>query len=80
MKSYDITDDKIYVLTYYKEDNKSEFIVLDLKGNFITRIMFPLAHSIFLEPYPYTIYEGKLYQIVENQETETWEMYTTDIK
>lgn len=80
MKDYNITDDKVYVLTYYMKDKKSEFIVLDLKGEFITRIMFPLANSSFYEPYPYTIYKGKLYQLVDNQKTETWELHITDIK
>ncbi|MGD2085264.1 MAG: hypothetical protein PVH61_03685 [Candidatus Aminicenantes bacterium] len=80
MKDFNITDGKIYVLTYHMEDNRSEFIVLDLKGKFITRIMFPLANSTYYEPYPFTIYKGKLYQLVDNQKIETWELYITDIK
>jgi hypothetical protein len=31
-----------------------------------------------VEPSPYTIWGGKIYQIVENPETEKWELNITD--
>jgi hypothetical protein len=80
MKHYSISDGKIYVLTYKEKDNKCEFVVLDTKGKFIKKILFPLAQISFVEPYPYTIHKGKVYQLVENQKTEMWELHITDIQ
>ena len=80
IKHYSISDGKIYVLTYKEKDNKSEFIVLDTKGKFLKKILFPLAQISIVEPYPYTIHKGKVYQLVENQETEMWELHITDIQ
>jgi hypothetical protein len=78
MKQYDISDDKIYVLTYVIKDNKSEFIVFDIKGKFLEKKMIALPHVNPVEPSPYTIWGGKIYQIVENPETEKWELNITD--
>lgn len=80
MKHYSISDGKIYVLTYKVKDDKSEFVVLDTKGKFLKKIMYPLAQNTLVEPYPYTIHKGKVYQLVDNQETEMWELHITDIQ
>ncbi len=78
MKHYDINDGKIYVLTYKEVDNKNEFIVLDTKGKFIKKILFPMKSVSFVEPYPYTINKGKIYQLVENDDKEIWELHISD--
>jgi hypothetical protein len=30
--------------------------------------------------YPYYIYNGKLYQLIENEETDLWELHLEEIK
>jgi hypothetical protein len=79
MKGYNVSDGKIYVLTYIMKDEKSEFIVLDTRGKFLKKIMFPLVNLYFLEPYPYNIRNGKIFQLVENEE-ETWELHISDLE
>jgi hypothetical protein len=65
---------KIYVQTYKKKDNKTQFLVLDLKGKILKEIYLPV-------PVPdsdlrkQTVYKNKLYKLVENEEKETWELH-----
>jgi hypothetical protein len=61
---------KIYVHTYKTRNNKTQFIVLDLKGKILKEIYLPFPdHS------RQTIYDNKLYKLVENEEEETWELH-----
>jgi hypothetical protein len=68
------------VLTCVEEDGKNEIIVLDLKGRFLERKLIPLVHTSFIEPSSYTISGGKIYQLVENEAKEIWQLHITDIK
>ncbi|HLP44706.1 MAG TPA: hypothetical protein VK469_02100, partial [Candidatus Kapabacteria bacterium] len=63
-----------------KEAEKSEFYIFDIKGTFLKKIMLPLKEKDERLWYPYTIGNGKLYQLVEDEDTETWELHVTDIK
>jgi hypothetical protein len=78
IRLYDVVDDKIYVLTYKKEGEKSEFLIYDIKGKFLNKVMVPLAERDDLLWSPYTIKNGKLYQLIENQLN--WELHVTEIK
>jgi len=65
---------KIYVQTYKRKNNKTQFIVLDLKGKILKEIYLPLIdHNI------QTVYNNKLYKLVENLEKETWELHIYEI-
>lgn len=75
-----VADDKVYVLTYKKEGDKSEFYIFDINGKFIKNVMLPLKEKDERLWYPYTIGNEKLYQLIENEETENWELFTVDIK
>jgi hypothetical protein len=75
-----IADNKIYLLTYAIVDKKSQFIVLNLKGKLLKKIYFPLANVSFYEPYSYTIYKNKLYQLVDNERAEAWDIHIYDFK
>jgi len=71
-----VSDKKIYVLTHSKKPG--QFYILDLKGNIIKKVMMPfvpvnpLVHAL-----KFTVHDGKLYQLVDNEETETWELHIT---
>ncbi len=79
IRSFLVADDKIYVLTFKNMEGKSEFYVLDLKGTFLEKKMVPFVESEFLCAYPYTIANGALYQLNENQDTEEWELRITNL-
>lgn len=75
-----VIEDIIYVMTMKKENNRVEFFTYDMKGKFKKRLLLPIQFETPINPYPLAIHKGKLYQIVENEEEEEWELYITEIK
>ncbi len=73
------SEQKVYVLTHKRINQQGEFFIYDLQGKMLKRIMLPVFDFSPKDPYPLTIYKGKLYQIAENPATEEWELYITDI-
>lgn len=72
-----VADKKIYVLTNKKREGKNEFVIFDIgnRGKFLKKSMVPFKNANPLEPYPFTISNGKLFQLVDNEETEEWELH-----
>jgi hypothetical protein len=70
------------VQTYNKKDKKTEFYVFTPTGEFLGRVFLPIIGE---EEFTYqlqTIYEfknGKLYQLVENEDTEEWEVHINNL-
>lgn len=75
-----VNDDKIYVLTNIEKDGKSEFIIFDLKGKFLKQALVPYVFENPRDPYPYAIHNGSIYQLVDNEDTEEWELHINEIK
>jgi hypothetical protein len=77
---------KLYVLTFktLSEDEadvqETEILIFDIKGKFLKKVTFPLKMQDPLLPYPSAIYEGTIYQIIENADEEEWEVHITEIK
>lgn len=83
MHQYCVSEDKIYATTYKKKDNKTEMIILNLKGRTLRRLYLPLA-SIqpkrgVLRYDLYVVDQEKLYEIIKNGETGRWELQITDL-
>jgi hypothetical protein len=87
-----VADEKIYVLTYKKENEKSEFVILDLEGKLLKKVFLPFNQSDerfhysltkFASHYSphatFTIKNGNLYQLMENEDEETWELHISEI-
>lgn len=74
-------DKKVYIRTYKQADNKTEFFIYDTSGKFIKQVFLPNVEKNGYEyfSYLYTVEGGKLYQLAENESTEEWELYITDI-
>jgi len=75
-----VTDGKIYVQTYKRKDNKSELVILDLKGKPVKKTFLPLVDKNMFEPYLYSIYNGKVYQLIENIDEEEYELHIFPIE
>jgi uncharacterized protein YneR len=71
-----VADDKIYVLTFKQKKGETEFVIFDKDGKFLKTKMLPFAYENPRDPYPYTIHNGNLYQLIDNQDTEEWELNT----
>lgn len=79
IRTFLIADEKIYIVTYERENNKNEFIVLNLKGKFVKKVFLTLNKKDLLNLYPFTIKNGVLYQLFDNEETEQWELHSQKI-
>ena len=77
--SFFIADNKIYVATWKWENKRIEFFIFDLKGKLEKNIFIPFAFQDALRPYPAAIKNGKLYQLIENDEEE-WELHLSVIE
>ncbi|MCP5052541.1 MAG: 6-bladed beta-propeller [bacterium] len=84
MRGFWIDDKKIYVTTFnVNKDGYNELIVLDLKGEILVRTFLAFKS---IRPYQYTgadesftIHKGILYELVDDEKREMWELHTTDI-
>jgi len=75
IRDFRVTDKKIYVLTFNNMGEKKEFLILDLNGNLLKKTFLLLKDKNAFSLYPYTIYKGILYQLVEDEENEMWGLH-----
>jgi hypothetical protein len=80
VRHYHIADKKVYVLTYREKGNDKEFFIFDMNGKLLKHTFLPVQEMNALDIFPYTTKKGKLYQLVDNVETETWELHINEIK
>lgn len=79
LRSFRVDDGKIYVQTFKREKDKNEFYIFDLDGKLIRKVMASIQEAEFLLDYPFTIANGKIYQLTENEDTEEWELHIDSI-
>jgi hypothetical protein len=82
VKTFTFSEDKLYVQTYYKKDKKSEFYVFTPTGEFQEKLFLPIIGEEKLNYQLQALYEfknGKLYQLVENEDTEEWEVHINNL-
>ncbi len=84
--SFKVANNKIYVTTYEKKDDKYEVVVMDLKGKILKRsFSFPLppfqdpSYSFTLFSNEYEIYRDHVYNLAYNYETDIYELHITPI-
>ena len=71
---------KIYIFSWKRSEKGLETFIYDPDGNFLGRKELPLH---FMNPVifsPFTIYKDKIYQLVEEEENEIWQLKITDIR
>lgn len=75
-----VDNQKIYIQTYLKKDETDEFFIYNFKGQFLKRLFLPIAYLDGLRLCPTYIKDNKLYQIIENEEEEEWELHAHPIE
>jgi hypothetical protein len=93
LQTFAVADGKIYVVTYGKKNGKTEVLVLDLKGKLLKTVFLPLHQrddelAMTLENRvsrqvtnsTFAIKNGKFYQVLENQDKQSWELHIHEIK
>jgi hypothetical protein len=85
--SFKIDNQKIYVTTYEKKGDNYEIVILDLEGNILKRFScFPLhplqrtSRRFVSYSNEYDIFNDNIYYLVENRDTEDWELHITEIR
>jgi hypothetical protein len=85
--SFKVADNKIYVTTYQKKNEKFEIVVMDFDGNILKNsFSFPLppyqdpSYNISLFSNEYEIYQDTIYHLAYNYETDIYELNITPIK
>ncbi len=75
-----VDNNVIYVLTWTKNPNEYGCSIFGIDGKFVKNVSIPIKFQDSLTPYPIAIHNGVLYQIVENDEDEMWELHASEIK
>lgn len=70
---------RLYALTHQKRGEKSECIVMDLKGRVLKRVFLTVPEAEGFAPPIYSIDKGRYYTLVENLEQETWDLVIEEI-
>jgi len=70
----------LYVTTYLRKDDGLECFVFNQNGEFLKKIILPLVQENIFREYPYDIYKGIIYQLVENDSGEGWDLHIRKIK
>ncbi|MBN1196959.1 MAG: 6-bladed beta-propeller [Candidatus Aminicenantes bacterium] len=66
--------DILYVMTFKREADTYEVFALNRDGTLISRKMIPFRFRTPLQPFPSNVVDGKLYQLIENDDEE-WELH-----
>jgi len=67
----------VYVLTFRRAQEKSEFFIFDLEGKLVKQTFLPLKpleNYVGVFFFPYCINNNYLYQLIDNEEDEVWEL------
>jgi hypothetical protein len=66
---------KIFVQTHKRIGDKIRFVIFDLNGVLLKKVMLPLVEQDVQRTYPNTFDSKYFYQLLENEEEETWELH-----
>lgn len=72
-------NEKLYIMTWKRKNQKTEFFIFDKKGHLIKRTFVPLAFLNPIEPSPFAIRNNRIYQLIENEESDEWELHINEI-
>ena len=75
IRNYFVADDKVYVISYQKKGDKSLCLIFDIMGKFLKKVFIPFRFSNPVDEYPAAFKDKKLFQLIENEDTETWELH-----
>ncbi len=75
-----VKDNNIFIVTHREKEGAPLCLVLDLEGKLLKKAFLPLVTWDVMGIMPYDFGNGKLYQCVENEETEQWELHVHQVK
>jgi hypothetical protein len=78
-KNFEVSNDKIYVFPFPVKD-KAEVIILDTKGNLLKQKPLKILEPEILETRDFTIFNGKIYYVYDNDDMGQWELHGESIE
>jgi len=80
IKKFFVSNNKIYIQTYKRTPKGDEFYILDTNnGKVLNKRIFPIGIANIIEDFPYYIDGKKIYNLLENEDEEEWELVITAI-
>jgi hypothetical protein len=81
-QNFIVADNRIYIQTYKRNEKKgtNELFIVDLTGKLIKKVWIPLVELWDFSPNPYTIKDGRLFQLAENDDRDERELHVTPIQ
>lgn len=73
------SDPYFYVFTWNQQGEKRDLFIFKLDGTFVKKTGIPLKMVQFIIPYPFDIMDKTLFQLVDNEDTEDWELHQIPI-
>ncbi|MCK4766523.1 MAG: hypothetical protein KAW12_30290 [Candidatus Aminicenantes bacterium] len=75
---FGVNNGKIYFLTYNQKDDLREIYITDFTGKMLKKTYVPFVENdVHMH---FSIVDDKFYYIMENEETEMWELHMVEIK
>lgn len=69
----------LWIMTWEKSEKGNRFLVFTMSGELQGERTIPVRYQSETDPYPMTIRDRKLYQLVENTDAEEWELVIREI-
>jgi hypothetical protein len=76
---YNKGNQRLYVITWNKKGPATICFLYDITGKLLGEIHIDMKSATPILPFPFTIKDGKFYQLVENEETGDWELFVSNI-
>ena len=68
-------DGLLHVTTYRRTDEGLECFVFNRDGEFLRKTFLPLVRENIFREYPYDIHDHTIYQLVEDDAGDGWDLY-----
>jgi hypothetical protein len=75
-----VGDGKLYVRTYKEKDGKREFFIFDINGKLLKKTFITFKEEGVFDESTFCITNGKLYRLIENYNTDLWELHVIPIE
>jgi hypothetical protein len=81
IRNFLVKDKKVYVQTYKKKVEQGEFFIFDFNGKLLKKVYLPgITTPVQTNPNTtYTVKGNKYYYLIENIESEKWELHAKEI-
>ena len=76
---YRLADGKIYIISNFRKEGKYETFVYDFEGKLQKKTFLPLTNLDIFNVYPFDIKNGRLFQLIYNEDDEEMKLVITTI-